>query len=271
VFKLYGAAASAVTAGSQEAVLDACAAAGQICRLAFLEQRLTYDLRDNSLEPTRGVFLALSLQEGTRYLGGGYDYLRLLPEVRGYVPIGPVVVAARVQAGILTPFGAEGSSVLSRFFLGGSTTERGFGNRQLSPSFVACRYRDRATQACQTAAQAGQAPGTDVTLVLPIGGNAMLGANLEVRIPLPANFGLVVFADAGEVTPDLRDLRLDGINVAVGLGVRYRTVFGPVRLDVAWRANDPSLGYTLAADLPEGAKPSPISRFAVSFSIGEAF
>ncbi|HEY3451811.1 MAG TPA: BamA/TamA family outer membrane protein [Myxococcales bacterium] len=271
LFKLSGAAASAVTATSQEAVLDACAAAGQICRLAYLEQRVAYDLRDNPVEPTRGAYFALSLQEGWKYLGGGYDYVRLLPEIRYYVPLGPVVVAARVQAGALKSFGSAGSSVLTRFFLGGRTSERGFGNRQLAPSFVACRYRDPKTQACQNAQQAGKDPGTDITDVLPVGGNAMVGANLEVRIPLPASFGLVTFVDAGEVTPELTDLDFQKLNFAVGLGVRYRTLFGPIRLDVAWRVNNPPLDLTFATDLPAGAQPAPISRFAVQFSIGEAF
>ncbi len=271
LFKLSGAAATAVTASSQEAVLDACAAAGQICRLAYLEQRASYDLRDNPVEPTRGAYFALSLQEGWQYLGGGYDYVRLLPEVRGYLPLGPVVVAARVQAGALWAFGSAGSSVLTRFFLGGRTSERGFGNRQLAPSFVACRFRDPATQACQTAEQAGKQPGTDVTELLPVGGNAMVGANLEVRIPLPASFGLVTFVDAGEVRPELEDLSLDRVNVALGLGLRYRTLFGPLRLDVAWRVNDPPLDLTFASDLPAGAQPAPISRVALQFSIGEAY
>ena len=64
---------------------------------------------------------------------------------------------------------------------------------------------------------------------------------------------------------------VDGIHVAVGLGLRYATVLGPVRLDVAYRVNDPTIAYTFAADLPEGAQPSPVSRFALHFSIGEAF
>ncbi|MGC4123171.1 MAG: BamA/TamA family outer membrane protein [Myxococcales bacterium] len=271
LFKLSGAAASAVTASSQEAVLDACAAAGQLCRLAYLEQRVAYDLRDNPVETTRGAYFSLSLQEGSRYLGGAYDYVRVLPAVRAYLPLGPVVVAARVQAGVLGTFGGTSSSVLTRFFLGGNTTQRGFGNRQLAPSLVACRYRDPDTQACQTAEQAGKDPGTDITEVLPIGGNAMIGANLEVRIPLPASFGLVTFVDVGEVTPEPGDLSFDKLNVALGLGVRYRTLFGPIRFDVAWRMNTPPIALTFASDLPPGAVPAPLSRIGLQFSIGEAY
>jgi len=273
IFKLTGDLASAVsTTTAPQAVLDKCSAEDKLCRLAYLEQRASFDLRDNPVEPTRGAYFSLSLQEGSRYLGGGYDYVRIWPEIRGYVPVGPVVVAARIQAGMLMTYSDSTSSVLTRFFLGGSTTERGFGTQQLSPSLVACRYRDpEKPSVCLDAEQAGKDPGTDVTEVLPIGGNAMVGGNLEVRIPLPASIGVVAFVDVGEVVPEPGDLRLDLVNIAVGLGLRYRTLFGPLRLDAAYRVNDPPLGFIRAPDLPQGAEPDPIWRFALHFSIGEAF
>jgi translocation and assembly module TamA len=280
LFKLSGAAPTAMSYAppSQAAVLDACAARNDLCRLAFLEVRAALDLRDNPVEPTRGAWLAASVQGGSTYLGGTYDYIRLLPDVRGYIPLGPHVLALRATAGFLWPTGTEASSVLSRFFLGGADSERGFGYRQLAPSLVTCQYRDSKTGQCQNAAQAGVSP-SNLTEVLPVGGNAMLAASAEVRFTLPANFGVVVFVDTGEVTPSIADLSLLSLNVAVGLGLRYRTPFGPLRVDVAYRVNDPrpdpAISYpvnlALSSDLPPGAVLSSISRVALQISVGEAF
>lgn len=275
VFKLTGPAAEAATSTTQEAVLDECAVRNELCLLAYLEQRVSFDRRDSVLEPSRGLYASLSLQEGSRYLGGGYDYLRLLPEIRAYFPLGPrVVLAGRVQAGALWAVDGQ-SSVLTRFFLGGSTSQRGFGNRQLAPTLVACRYRSDAG-VCENAREAGKDAGATITEALPVGGNAMLAGNLELRLRLPASVGLVTFMDVGEVARNVGELG-GGIHVAVGLGLRYRTVFGPVRLDVAYRVNDPPIPTDFSSDLPADdgfgnpVRAPSISRFALHFSIGEAF
>jgi translocation and assembly module TamA len=280
LFKLSGAAPTAVSFAppSQAAVLDACATRNDLCRLAFLEVRAALELRDNPGEPTRGAWLAASVQAGSRYLGGTYDFVRLQPDLRGYIPLGPHVLALRVTAGLLWPTGTEASSVLSRFFLGGADSERGFGYRQLAPSLVACKYRDSKTGQCQDAQQTGKSA-TDIVEVLPVGGNGMLAASVEMRFTLPWNLGFVVFADTGEVVPSISDLNLLSMNVAVGLGLRYRTPFGPFRVDVAYRVNDPQpdpnvsypVNLTYSSDLPVGAVVSPISRIALQISIGEAF
>jgi translocation and assembly module TamA len=247
IFKL-NAAAEASTDIGQEAVRDQCAISGELCRLAFLEQRFAYDRRDNAVEPTKGFMLALALQEGSHYLGGGFNYLRLLPEARAYFPVGRHVLAARLMGGLLKPAGNEASSVLTRFHLGGGATQRGFGNRGLSP---------RASPAD------GAAPTDELD---PVGGNGMISGNLEMRWSLPASLGLVTFVDVGEVEPAISDLSVGALNVAVGLGLRYRTMFGPVRFDVGYRLNNPGIPAPtpdqLLYDIP---------RWSLHFSIGEAF
>jgi translocation and assembly module TamA len=140
--------------------------------------------------------------------------------------------------------------VLTRFFLGGGNSERGFGYLELAPSLVA-----------------PPPSGSENNELLPVGGNGMLASSLELRIPLPADLGLVLFVDTGEVREEARTLSLKFLNVALGLGLRYRTVFGPVRLDFGWRANDPPLEISN----PDGLVVPRIPRFAFHFSIGEAF
>lgn len=240
----------------QEMALDACAREGRLCRLAYLEQRLVYDRRDSPIAPTRGYWLGISLQEGGRFLGGAYDYLRLMPEARVYLPLGPHVLALRAMFGLIHTFGGASSSVLTRFFLGGASNQRGFGNQGLSPRLaLGGDVRD------------GEIDDADA---IAIGGNAMIAGNVELRFRLPANFGVVVFCDAGEVVLDIDDLKADALQVAVGLGLRYQTIFGPVRLDFGYRVTHPDLQVETVGEL--GAiRLVGLPRWSLLISLGEAF
>lgn len=268
VFKLSGPiVTNAVTSvgtsvATQEAALDQCAQRQQVCRLGYLEQRLTWDLRDNAAQPRHGGWFSLSLQEGSSVFGGIYRYVRIAPEVRGYLPLGPHTLAARALAGFLLPAQGTTSSVLTRFYLGGTATERGFGNRQLSPSVVV---------SCS-----GGCGGFPNQLI-PVGGNGMLGGSLELRTSITANFGLTFFFDIGEVQPTVGELSLTALNYAAGIGLRYQTMFGPVRLDFGYRLNNPPLSVTSINGTPfeppcgrsdTFACPA---RYALHFTIGEAF
>ncbi|HJK94121.1 MAG TPA: BamA/TamA family outer membrane protein, partial [Polyangiaceae bacterium LLY-WYZ-15_(1-7)] len=73
-------------------------------------------------------------------------------------------------------------------------------------------------------------------------GMAVWEASLELRFPITASFGGVLFADAGDVRrdPDLSDgrqdrFRWDHPQTSVGLGFRYFSFLGPIRLDFAWQ------------------------------------
>ena len=240
----------------QPMALDACARTEGLCRLAYLEQRLVYDRRDSPIFPTRGFWLSLALQEGGRFLGGAYDYLRLMPEARVYVPLGGHVLALRAMFGLVHTLGSATSSVLTRFFLGGASTQRGFGGQALSPRLALARdVRD------------GQIDEADA---IATGGNAMIAANIELRFRLPHNFGLAVFCDAAEVVLDIDDLAADALQIAVGLGVSYRTILGPVRLDFGYRVRAPPLQVEVVGDLGEVALVG-LRRFSLLLSLGEAF
>ncbi len=106
--------------------------------LSYLEQIITWDTRDDRLEPRKGRYLSLSLQEGGGPLGGDFSYLRILPEARGYLTLGnddQFTLAARARVGtLLTRSGdPEDSAVTTRFYSGGSNAMRGFSIRRLSP------------------------------------------------------------------------------------------------------------------------------------------
>jgi outer membrane protein assembly factor BamA len=205
-----------------------------------VQQSLIADYRDHPVEPRLGVYVELKATEGSRYAGGDYAYEEIQPEIRGYVPIGPVVLAARAR------YGAIHGDVppTERFYAGGATSQRGFSERELSPSVT------------------GMVSGSTITV--PYGGAGLLDNSLEARFPIASVKGMplggVVFVDAGDVTERPADLSLAKLQYAAGFGLRLHTVVGPVRVDVARRMNRTG---------PDD--PAPGSTFAFHLSLGEAF
>ena len=154
------------------------------------------------------------------------------------------------------------------------------------------------------------APDSGYARVVPLGGNSVVVANLELRFRSPVLTDLVqftVFADAGRVTPGV-DVRLDDLRVTPGLGVRVASPVGPLRLDVGYNPYDLPAGaayFDAPLDVPvaplycvspgnvlpvsdvDGAavqaegpcpgsfRPAParglLRRLAFNFSIGQAF
>lgn len=171
-------------------------------RRGAYEVSLIADKRDNPLDVHRGVYMSLQASFGTPAAGGDASYQRLVPELRGYVPIGPVVLAARARVGMLL----GDPPVTERFFSGGATTQRGFDERRLSPV----------------------APTVDGGTVV-IGGVAMIETGVEARFPILdlGSFPLVMalFVDGGDVVTDLQDLPLIDQQYAAGFGL-YIKLFG---------------------------------------------
>lgn len=203
-----------------------CASQSDNCFLwlSYLEQIASLDERDSALEPHDGYYASISFQEGGGPLGGDFTYVRILPDLRGYVSIGAgnaVTLSARVRAGELYHTGAA-SAVVTRFFAGGGVSMRGFSDRRLSPLL----------QAPPPATQIGSV----ATLTLPIGGNGMVEGSFEARVHLTRNLEGAAFVDFGQVTQGtIGPSDLPSVLWAVGLGLRYKTAIGPVRVDVARR------------------------------------
>ncbi|MCK6527626.1 outer membrane protein assembly factor [Myxococcota bacterium] len=190
-----------------------------------------------------GVAAELTVAGGASFLGGEFTYLRVRGEVSGYLPLVPrtLSLAARIGAGAIRPFDDLGAPYLQRFRLGGAATVRGWGYEQLSPRVPG--------EDC------GADDGCPDT---PVGGNAMVLANLELRVYSRVGLGFAGFVDAGRVWESAFGGPAD-LQVSVGGGVRYRTPIGVVRLDAGVPVvRDP----TLAAGQP---------GFGIHFGIGEAF
>jgi translocation and assembly module TamA len=196
--------------------------------LSYLEELITWDKRDSPLEPKKGHYLTLSLQEGGGPLQGDFSYVRILPEARGYVTVGDdrwLTLAARLQVGTLLPSSGrpDDSAVVTRFMAGGAMSMRGYSLRRLSPLLLA-------------PAPESPASGKTALLTLPIGGNGIVDGSLEGRTNLTTNVAVAAFADFGTVSRgSLTPAVLGHIQWATGLGLRYLTPVGPIRIDLAYR------------------------------------
>jgi outer membrane protein assembly factor BamA len=208
--------------------------------LGAYKQGLVLDLRDHPIEPRSGLYAEIALAEGGAYAGGQYQYEQVTPEVRGYLPAGPLVFAARARFGAI--FGDVPPT--ERFYAGGAASNRGFSERMLSPSLT------------------GPVMGTTITV--PYGGAGMIDTSAEMRFPImtirkmPLNG--VTFLDGGDVTNTPSELNLGNLNWAAGFGLRLLTIVGPIRADFGYRLNR------------KGAMdPAPNSPYAFHISLGEAF
>jgi translocation and assembly module TamA len=196
--------------------------------LSYLEEVVTWDHRDKPLEPRNGFYASLSLQEGGGPLQGDFGYFRVLPDLRAYVSFlddNALTFAARLQVGELWPISGE-SAVVIRFYGGGANSMRGFSERRLSPLLEA-----------PIPGTSPPAPGaTQPTETVPIGGNGMFMGSFEARYSVLDNVRVAGFVDVGQVTTGLFSLGdLPSVLWAVGVGFRYLTPIGPIRLDLSRR------------------------------------
>ncbi|HYS80867.1 MAG TPA: BamA/TamA family outer membrane protein, partial [Anaeromyxobacteraceae bacterium] len=199
-----------------------------LCLLSYFEQRLVFDFRDDPINTTRGLYLALAVQEGFSVKGNGASYLRLLPEARAFVslPFG-FVLAGRGRIGVLS--GSSEVPIIARFTSGGPNLMRGYYNRQLSPVLGYCPL---------TPAAPGKPAACDPNnfQYLPVGGAGLIDGSIELRFPIAGELGGATFLDFGDVRVKAADaLNVSNLQYAVGAGIRYKTVFGPLRVDLAAR------------------------------------
>jgi translocation and assembly module TamA len=199
--------------------------------IGALPLALGYDASDNLLDPTRGFRLSAHVSPEISFHGGHRTYVRAQFDASAYHPVSDnVVVAGRVRLGTISGAALFDLAPSRRFYSGGGGSVRGYGYQQLGP-------KD----------QDGD----------PIGGRGIAEFGLETRIRLKqlgGNFGIVPFFDGGSLTskafPDFRNWRY-----AAGIGARYYSSFGPIRVD---------FGVPLNRQKGDGP-------FAVTVSLGQAF
>jgi translocation and assembly module TamA len=192
---------------------------------------VTFDTSDNLLDPTRGFRLTGRISPEASLQNGSFFYVRGQLDGAAYFPVSDkIVLAGRTRLGTITGAGNDRIAPSRRLYSGGGGSVRGYGYQSIGP-------RDANND--------------------PVGGRSLVEFSLEARVRtgfFGGNFGLVPFIDAGNVytssSPDF-----SGLRYGAGLGVRYYSDFGPIRIDVGTPIN-PQPGD---------------SRIAVYVSLGQAF
>jgi outer membrane protein insertion porin family len=199
--------------------------------ISGLRLGIIYDTRNDPFYPTKGVLSGISTKLTSPLFLSESDFIKLSFFGNMYHElITGLVMAASLRGGFARGYGATTAElpIIERFFLGGRTTVRGYEQDTLGPK------------------------GSDGN---PTGGNAFLMENLEMRISLGKGIGLVTFLDGGNVWVKVKDMDPTDIKFTVGLGLRYDTPVGPLRVDY---------GHKLQREKDE-------SSGELHFSIGHAF
>jgi outer membrane protein insertion porin family len=245
----------------------------QSVRIGILSANLVQDRRDDPTDAHKGIYNTLDIGLAARQFGSNSSFARLLARNATYHPIGKKLVLARqtsfgIEPAFSTPRNSDPNDAIplpERFYGGGGNSLRGFPENQAGP-------RDHDTG-------------------FPLGGSALFFNTTELRFPLLGeNVGGVVFHDVGNVFDRIGDFsfRFSQKNPqdfnylvhAVGFGIRYKTPFGPVRVDLADSINAPRFnGFSgtyqqlvqCAINNTCVAAPQRVSRFQFFFSIGQAF
>jgi outer membrane protein insertion porin family len=192
---------------------------------------LTSDLRDSPLRPRRGIRWYTHLEAASRGLGGESDYQRLESGAGFHTPWGNSRwIHVGVTHGIVTTAGATNDQELpvnKRFYPGGESSIRGYGLGEATPR------------------------GPDG---LFIGAKTYLLANTELEQALTSTWSAILFFDAlGEAVRLSGSSMFDEKLYSVGLGLRYQTLIGPVRLEYGRNLN------------PRTGDPSGTLHFSVGF------
>jgi outer membrane protein assembly factor BamA len=193
----------------------------------------TLDLRESPYVNPRGFRINNTLDVASSGLGSDIEFVRSTVDVGYYFPFGPkpltpgVVedqpagtplqrwfrqssIAFGARAGIihsLTTSGSDEATAIpidERFFNGGASTVRSFGERELGP-------HDNHGH--------------------PVGGEFFTVFNVEYTFPIFGELQGAVFTDAGNLLPTSEDIGLNDMRYAIGAGLRYKLPVGPIRLD----------------------------------------
>ncbi|MFA5989954.1 MAG: autotransporter assembly complex family protein [Sphingomonas sp.] len=224
----WSAGAELAASDERDVVLATGAARRRTYFITALPTGLTYDGSDDLLNPAKGFRLGLHFSPELSLEGAAFAYARSQVDASVYRGLGNrLVLAGRVRLGFIAGAPRDSVAPSRRFYAGGGASIRGYGFQAIGPRDV----------------------NND-----PIGGRSLTELSLEARIRLFGSFGIVPFVDAGNIyTSPLP--RFTGLQYGGGVGVRYYSSFGPIRIDVG---------------TPINPKPGD-SRLAVYVSLGQAF
>jgi len=182
--------------------------------VASIDIGLVRDRRDNPLRPTKGYKLSAQVEAANRALGGQVVYQRIVLGGSYHTRWGNGRwIHLGVAHGFVTTFGAPDDSRLPvsvRFYPGGDGSIRGYQNGEAAPRTATGEF---------------------------IGAKSYLQANIELEQALTSKWSVVAFGDALGETARMSDYPFTDKLFSVGLGVRYQTIIGPVRMEYGHNLN----------------------------------
>jgi translocation and assembly module TamA len=190
---------------------DATDALGTVnYRLIGVPVSANFDTTDNKLDPTRGVRLNASATGFGTFLGSSLELVQAKTGASAYYSIDAdsrYVLAGRVAAGAMGGPQLDAIPANWRFYAGGGGSVRGYAYNELGPT---------------------------VFWGAVVGGRSVFEASAEMRVKVTDTIGVVPFFDIGNAFSSSFPTFNEPLFAAAGLGLRYYTSVGPIRLDVAF-------------------------------------
>lgn len=174
----------------------------------------TRDSTDSKFSPTTGLVLSGGADFAGGAIGGDKDFYRLQARGKYYIPFKlKSVLELSVRGGVVDAYGDSSKvPIFERFFAGGARSIRGYDERKVGP--------------------------LDSSTGDPVGGEALLTANVEYTVPIIEFVKLAAFLDTGNIWGKAEDFASGGFKSGAGVGVRVKTPIGPVNLDYGYPLND---------------------------------
>jgi outer membrane protein assembly complex protein YaeT len=181
---------------------------------------------DDLVNPTRGGIARFSVEPVGGALGGDIDLVRVIGEGRMYIPL-PFSFGAAGR----TRFGSENETdgspqipLFERFYAGGIGSVRGYARRRVGPlasqllPLSVCNAHGKNFIDCDQ----------------PVGGKSLVEVSGELRRPVTDTIDVIGFLDAGQVSLRSWNFPIDDLQYGIGVGARYRSVIGPLRVDLGF-------------------------------------
>jgi outer membrane protein insertion porin family len=197
-------------------------------RLSTLSATIIRDTRDKPLDAHHGIFATVNLGITPVAFGSSANFAKLFGQYAFYKPFHSLVFANSIRLGLTKAFAGSFVPTSQLYFSGGGTSLRGFPIDEAGPQ--------RVVPFCNVLK--GQTGCVNITV--PVGGRQLVILNSELRFPLGINkaLGGVVFYDGGNVYSAINFNNLvNNYSNTVGIGLRYATPIGPIRIDLGRNLN----------------------------------
>lgn len=223
---------------------------------------LARNVTNNVLNPSSGYTLLVDLEYGDPWIGSDFTYGRVQADLARFLRLtGGMILAGRVRTGWVSA-GAFTRTLSSdpgvdivhpqkRFYAGGANSVRGYAQGRLGPRVLTTDVANLLRPASGDPDSPGGAGCTPESIVdrtcdaapmgdagfqaRPTGGTGVVEGSLEARVRVSPTFQGAVFADFGQVWSAWDVVDLSTVRWAPGVGVRYLSPIGPLRVDLAYR------------------------------------